>query len=148
MFSIINVSNNYKMDHSYNDNDRSSPFKQNSIWKYACWRLSVTNQKFSSAEGHKHEGGASSIVFHRSHPSGETFFLLTHEKRKWLQKRKFEQVDPGGDVDEYEYADSKEVDAKAKEKKAKGQDDGDRLVGGKITSTRFGTEVLKALKYH
>ena len=60
------------------------------------------------------------------------------------EKRKFEQVDPGGDVDEYEYADSKEVDAKAKEKKAKGQDDGDRLVGGKITSTRFGTEVNKA----
>ena len=54
------------------------------------------------------------------------------------EKRKFEQVDPGGDADEYEYADSKEVDAKAKEKKAKGQDDGDRLVGGKITSTRFG----------
>ena len=52
-------------------------------------------------------------------------------------------MDPGGDVDEYEYADSKEVDAKAKEKKAKGQDDGDRLVGGKITSTRFGTEVSK-----
>ena len=57
-------------------------------------------------------------------------------------------MDPGGDVDEYEYADSKEVDAKAKEKKAKGQDDGDRLVGGKITSTRFGTEVFKALKYY
>ena len=57
-------------------------------------------------------------------------------------------MDPGGDVDEYEYADSKEVDAKAKEKKAKGQDDGDRLVGGKITSTRFGTEVFKPLKYH
>ena len=89
MFSIINVSNNYKMDHSYNDNDSSSPFKQNSIWKYACWRLSVTNQKFSSAEGHKHEGGASSIVFHRPHPPGETFFLLTHEKRKWLKKMKF-----------------------------------------------------------
>ena len=82
MFSIINVSNNYKMDHSYNDNDRSSPFKQNSIWKYACWRLSVTNQKFSSAEGHKHEGGASSIVFHRPHPPGETFFSANTWKKE------------------------------------------------------------------
>ena len=89
MFSIINVSNNYKMDHSYNDNDRSSPFKQNSIWKYACWRLSVTNQKFSSAEGHKHEGGASSIVFHRPHAPGETFFpgLLPHDKKKCPRRK-------------------------------------------------------------
>ena len=41
------------------------------------WRRSVTNQLFSWADGfgHKHEGGACSIVFHCPLPPGETFFF-------------------------------------------------------------------------
>ena len=46
-----------------------------------------------------------------------------------------EQVDPGGDDESYEYVDEKEIDSRENEEK--GVDDGDRLVGGKITNTRF-----------
>jgi len=45
------------------------------------------------------------------------------------------QVDPGGDDESYEYADEKEIDSRENEEK--GVDDGDRLVGGKITNTRI-----------
>ena len=44
-------------------------------------------------------------------------------------------MDPGGES--YEYQDEKEVDAIEKENEEKGDGDGDRLVGGKITNTRF-----------
>jgi len=44
------------------------------------------------------------------------------------------QVDPGGEAESYEYVDEKEIDSRENEEK--GMDDGDRLVGGKISSTR------------
>ena len=46
-----------------------------------------------------------------------------------------DQVDPGGDDESYEYMDEKEIDSRENEEK--GVNDGDRLVGGKITNTRF-----------
>ena len=48
-------------------------------------------------------------------------------------------MDPGGES--YEYQDEKEVDLKEKENEEKGDGDGDRLVGGKITNTRFARRV-------
>ena len=48
-------------------------------------------------------------------------------------RSEFTQADPGGEVDEYEYADEKEINKEIEENKI---DDGDRLVGGKMTSTR------------
>ena len=44
-------------------------------------------------------------------------------------------MDPGGADENYECVDENEVDLR--ENKEKGMDDGDRLVGGKISSTRF-----------
>ena len=44
-------------------------------------------------------------------------------------------MDPGGEAESYEYVDEKEIDSRENEEK--GMDDGDRLVGGKISSTRF-----------
>ena len=78
--------------------------------------------------GHKHEGGASSIVLHGPLPSGETFFA---EKPKNLKH----QVEPGGD-DSYSYEDDV-IDVKSKE------EDGDRLVGGKSADTRLNQEFEK-----
>lgn len=50
-------------------------------------------------------------------------------------KESYEQADPGGNDESYEYVDEKEIDSRKKEER--GKDDGDRLVGGKITNTRF-----------
>ena len=78
--------------------------------------------------GHKHEGGASSIVLHGPLPPGQTFFA---EKPKNLKH----QVEPGGD-DSYSYEDDV-IDVKSKE------EDGDRLVGGKSADTRLNQEFEK-----
>ena len=59
-------------------------------------------------------------------PSRWNFFSSPH-------RSEFTQADPGGEVDEYEYADEKEINKEIEENKI---DDGDRLVGGKMTSTR------------
>ena len=82
--------------------------------------------------GHKHEGGACSIVFHCALPPGDTFFAPHQEPN---------QVDPGGDGESYEYVDEKEVDLRENEEK--GMDDGDRLVGGKISNTRFTLDIRR-----
>ena len=82
--------------------------------------------------GHKHEGGACSIVFHCALPPGDTFFAPHQESN---------QVDPGGDGESYEYVDEKEVDLRENEEK--GMDDGDRLVGGKISNTRFTLDIRR-----
>ena len=49
-------------------------------------------------------------------------------------------MDPGGHDASYEYVDEKEIDSRENEEK--GVDDGDRLVGGKITNTRFTKQVI------
>ena len=49
-------------------------------------------------------------------------------------------MDPGGENESYEYVDEKEIDSRKKEER--GTDDGDRLVGGKITNTRFTKQVI------
>ena len=90
---------------------------------------------FSWADGfgHKHEGGACSIVFHRALPPGVFCIPLSI---LWVGgKESYEQADPGGNDESYEYVDEKEIDSRKKEER--GKDDGDRLVGGKITNTRF-----------
>ena len=51
---------------------------------------------------------------------------------------------PGGDDASYEYVDEKEIDSRKKEER--GIDDGDRLVGGKITNTRFTKQVIMQKK--
>ena len=96
----------------------------------------MTNQLFSWADGfgHKHEGGACSIVFHCPLSPGESFFSIPPSV-SGEKNQESEQVDPGGDDESYEYADEKEIDSRENEEK--GVDDGDRLVGGKITNTRF-----------
>ena len=96
----------------------------------------MTNQLFSWADGfgHKHEGGACSIVFHCTLPPGGAFFASHQESN---------QVDPGGEAESYEYVDEKEIDSRENEEK--GMDDGDRLVGGKISSTRF-TQIIRREK--
>ena len=50
-------------------------------------------------------------------------------------------MDPGGDGESYEYVDEKEVDLRENEEK--GMDDGDRLVGGKISNTRFTLDIRR-----
>ena len=54
-------------------------------------------------------------------------------------------MEPGGDDESYEYVDEKEVDLR--ENEDKGKDDGDRLVGGKISSTRFTQNIRREKSY-
>ena len=51
-------------------------------------------------------------------------------------------MDPGGENESYEYVDEKEIDSRENEEK--GVDDGDRLVGGKITNTRSSSKATRA----
>ena len=66
--------------------------------------------------------------FHLTDLILELAFLFTSHQESY-------QVDPGGADENYECVDENEVDLR--ENKEKGMDDGDRLVGGKISSTRF-----------
>ena len=73
----------------------------------------------------------------------QVFFASLYLFCEW-GKESYEQADPGGNDESYEYVDEKEIDSRKKEER--GKDDGDRLVGGKITNTRFTSQHFRERK--
>ena len=75
--------------------------------------------------GHKYEGSATGIIFHRPLSAGGALKFRLN-------------VQDSGDSDSYEYVDSEEA---LLNKDKVGDVDGTRLVGGRIASTRSGGSI-------